>query len=317
MNWIQRKLKNAWYWYNPRTLVKRVLVFLYELDAYLRNRIFQSRYHVVEPDAFRARQTSDVIFIFGAGASLRDISPEEWAKIDQHNTLGWRLFVYQEYVHADFLMIREVVWEELGLFRVDKHLAEIRRLLNQMTLNPRFQNALLMVQEGWSAVSGNRVFGYRLGPKNHAYLRFRNGRRDKDAPPASTFEEGITHIHGSLTDAVNLAYLGGWKHIVLIGIDLYDMAYFNVPAGEKNPLWVTNLDPSAPNSTATSGIVDVMKKWADWLKARGVQMYVYNPRSLMTAAMPVFTWEAVESPTPTESPDRLAKSPADASASTP
>lgn len=317
MNYLRRKIRNAWKWYNPYVLTRRFLVYLYELDAYLRDKYRRKEYDIREAAELKARKTSEVIFIFGAGASLREISPEEWAKIDQHNTLGWRLFVFQEYVHADFLMIREVVWEELGLLRVDKHLAEIRRLMTQMTLNPRFQNALLIVQEGWRAVSGNRVFGYRLGPKKHAYLRFRNGRRDKDALPASTFEEGITHIHGSLTDAVNLAYLGGWKHIVLIGVDLYDMAYFTVEPGQKPPAWVSPSDPNAPNSTAESGIVEVMKKWTDWLKTRGVQLYVYNPRSLMTAAMPVFTWQAIEAPMPTESPDRSAESPADVTASTP
>ncbi len=294
MEFIGRKLRNAWKWYNPYATLRRLTVYVYEFDAYFRDKYRRKEYPIQSIDRFFAQKTSDVIFIFGAGSSLRDVTEEEWRKIDQYNTIGWRLFVFQEYVHADYYIIREVVWEELGTFRVGKQLAEIRRLTDQVLKNPRFQNALVIVQEGWPAVSGNRVFGYRLGSKNCDYIRFHNGQRHREAPPAETFEEGITHIYGTLSDAVNMAYIGGWKHIVLIGVDLYNMAYFNVEPGQSAPVWITPSNAEAPNSTALSGIVQLMKEWTVWLNERGVQLYIYNPRSLMSAAMPVFQWEFIE-----------------------
>ena len=38
--------------------------------------------------------------------------------------------------------------------------------------------------------------------------------------------EGLRHVGGTLSDAVNAAACLGWTHIVLAGVDLYDSRYF-------------------------------------------------------------------------------------------
>ena len=295
MEFLRTKMHVLWlritgYWrrYNPFRTAECA-------ELYFRDRLNRHHYHFEDPNTLPQIRKSDVIFVFGSGGSLQDIPPAEWEKINRHDTLGWRLFVYQEWVDATLLMARELG----GVDYFDGRKPRLRAALEfgqKFAENPRFKQAKVLVQGGWSATSGNRLFGYRLVPEDRVYMRFQNGSRDPLAMPAESFAEGVTHGNGSLTDAINIAYLGGWKHIVLIGVDLYDNQYFLTPKGEDNERWVGTVDAANPNSTVASGIVNDIGRWVPWLNERGVSISVYNPRSLMKAVMPVFAWDMIEPP---------------------
>jgi hypothetical protein len=293
-----RKLQTAWIRYNPIVLRNRLWFWFIEAETFLKDRIKRGRYEFLSADAFRAHRKTDVIFVFGSGASLRDIPAEEWARIDRYETLGWRLFVLQEYVHADFLLIRDL-GQIAHMYSPGAQKRDCQEMTQRIRGNPRFKDAIIIVQGGWRAVAGNRFFGDGAAPPEHRYLRFRNGQRQAGALPAATFDEGITHVQGTLTDAMNIAYLGGWKHIVLIGIDLYNSVYFNVEPDAPNPAWVY-ADPGPEQAhltahyTAKSGIVETVEAWAQWMSERGVQVSVYNPKSLLAEVIPVFRWDMIE-----------------------
>ena len=208
-------------------------------DLYLRDRLARRHYTLEDIERVPELRKSDVVFVFGSGASLQDISKDEWARIAEHDTLGWRIFVYQDYVRADFLLAREMGGMEYYEGRRSR-LDGCKLWADRLKENPKFAEAVVVVQEGWRADSGNRLFGHRLLPTTHRYMRYHNGARDPEAMPGTSFEAGITHGNGTITDAVNFAYLGGWKHIVLIGVDLYDNRYFLTEEGEKNEEWVAH-----------------------------------------------------------------------------
>jgi hypothetical protein len=291
---LLRKLRTTWIRYNPLALRNRIWFWFIEADTYLRDRMNRRHYHIITPDEFRQRRTTPVIFIFGSGASLRDIPAEEWARIDRYETIGWRLFALQAYVHADFLLVREV-GQVAHMLNTRAQKRDSEALANWIRQNDRLRETIIIVQAGWKAVAGNRFLGGRFAPSEHTYMRFRNGRRQSGALPAETFAEGITHGQGTLTDAMNIAYLGGWKHIVLIGVDLYNSAYFNVAPEAPNPDWVyADSGPEQPHLTAQSGIVETVGAWAQWMSERGVQVSVYNPKSLLAEVIPVFRWDMIE-----------------------
>ena len=100
---------------------------------------------------------------------------------------------------------------------------------------------------------------------------------------------------------MNCAYVLGWRRIVLVGVDLYDSRYFFLPADKTlgvDPVtgrttavganqWRGNRS-SQPHNTVQIGIVDVMKSWRSILAGDGVELYVYNPRSLLADVLPVY-----------------------------
>jgi hypothetical protein len=89
-------------------------------------------------------------------------------------------------------------------------------------------------------------------------------------------------------DAVNFAYLMGWRRIVVVGVDLYNKEYFWLPPG-------TTTEAEAPGVTAESTFpgaeqtVETFRRWAEELRADGVALEVYDSRSLLARALPVFS----------------------------
>ena len=145
----------------------------------------------------------------------------------------------------------------------------------------------------------NQLIGYRLLKPGTKIFRYYTARGV--GPPTRRFRDGLRHIAGTLSDAVNAAVCLGWSHIVLVGVDLYDTRYFWLKPDETYAFDETTgtLVPAEVNrhghraadvhNTARNGIVDVMGSWRELLeRERGVQVSVYNPRSLLADVMPVY-----------------------------
>jgi hypothetical protein len=100
----------------------------------------------------------------------------------------------------------------------------------------------------------------------------------------------VVHGWNSSTSATNIAYLLGWKRIVLTGIDLYDKEYFWLPKGgrreiEKRGVVASSQFPNAPH------IVEMLGRWREIMATEAISLEVYNPRSLLAEVLPVFSWE--------------------------
>jgi len=293
LKWI-RFLVNYTIWYlsSPQRAKDALILFYRQLYAWITNQQAMSFYphHFNSVDTLKTRRTSDTVFVFGAGASLMDISDDEWAHVAKHNTIGWHLFGHQDFVRGDILIFRETHYQT-----INERKTEIRQYVADVNANPQLEQALWICQAGWFAVASNLLIGMRLLSKDTTILRYKNSRRGESQLPIEHFQDGVTHGAGTLTDAVNLAYQGGWKRIVLIGIDLYDTEYFKDAAWDTDPEWVANnQDRSVTHPTIFSGIIDQMALWVPWLQKRGIEIYVQNPRSLMADLMPVYDWKQFE-----------------------
>ena len=77
-------------------------------------------------------------------------------------------------------------------------------------------------------------------------------------PYSRSFNSGIVHGFGSVISVVNIAYLMGWKHIVLVGIDLYDHRYFYLPPNETRAVEKRGLTYKSPFPQSNQ-IVDQLK----------------------------------------------------------
>ncbi len=100
-------------------------------------------------------------------------------------------------------------------------------------------------------------------------------------------------------DCINMAFLMGWKQIVLVGVDLYDQRYFWLPA---DATW--NFDSAGRSiaqtvgvrgdrydqihNTVRNGVIQTIEEWKKDFEKYGVALTVYNPRSLLTSVLPVY-----------------------------
>jgi hypothetical protein len=242
------------------------------LRLYVLDRRGRSRYRVLSEAELLATRRSDTAFVFGSGRSLIETPADEWARMAEHDTISLREFPRQEWIRADYHLTSEVDF-------VDEYVERIRG-------NPRYEATIFVTQEGFRAERGNELVGRGLYPPGARLFRYRRSR-SRTARPSRRFADGLVHGSSSIFDATNFAYLMGYSRIVLVGVDLYNKEYFWLAPDELR----TYENPAVTNVRTFVGaqpIVELMAQWHDVLAERGVELSVYNPRSLLAGRLPVF-----------------------------
>jgi hypothetical protein len=264
-------------------------------DLYVRDRLGRRSYHQLSEDELRASRRSDTVFVFGSGSSLNDISADGWAAMAEHDTLGFNHFWRQSWVRTDYHIIRGGIYGAIDMG------PQARKVAEGIGANPLYDATIFLMQDDFLGAFANYTVGHRLLPSGARIFRYKT----KGGPglPTHSFAEGVRHAPGTLSDAVNLAFLIGWKQIVLAGVDLYDSRYFflqpdetltqdtvsgTVVAGETNAFRGQRYDE--PHNTFRGGVVEQMAEWHDALATQGVHVSVLNPRSLLASVMPVYEW---------------------------
>ncbi len=239
---------------------------------------------MLDEAALRSVRRSDTVFIFGSGASLNDITAEEWSWIGQHDTLGFNWFVHQQFVRCDYHLIRGIPDTDL-----DRSVwkPQLRSYFDLIRRNARFADTVFLVQEGFRATNGNRAIGYRLLPSGARVFRWRTIVGPQ--LPSRSLASGLVHVNSALDETINFAFLIGWRRIVLVGVDLYDRRYFWLSADETRSVDVRRGATAADlHNRAESGLVEAFGAWGRLFRDEGVELSVYNPRSLLAATLPVY-----------------------------
>jgi hypothetical protein len=254
--------------------------------AWLRARLGAGRYRVLSETQLRGTRRSDTLFVFGSGYSINDLSDAEWQAFTEHDTLSFNWFPHQRWIRIDYHLIREVATDDLDGAVWRPTLESYASLIRE---SPFYADTVFLVQDGWRAINGNRLLGLGLLPPGARVFRFGNRARYHYEPPSESFAQGLVHAAMTLGDCINFAYLLGWKQIVLVGVDMYDHRYFWLDRDAERAdidLPRRRLTVDDPFS-GSAEIVRTLAAWTELFAAKGVSLSVYNPRSLLAAAMPV------------------------------
>jgi len=241
--------------------------------ALARNRLAEGSYELLDERGIQATRRGDTVFVFGAGRSILDIGDAEFRRIAEHETVGFSTFHRRPLVRVDYHLVNEV--------------ADPQEYARSIEANGCYSDTIFVVQGGWLAHRGNEMVGRRLFPRGARLFRYRRIGRSSVSPPSTSFGQGLTHGANSSFDAVNFALLMGWRRIVLVGIDLYDRQYFFLPEGEATPHPSTDYGP-LDRFPGSDEIVATFRLWRSLVEPRGVELLVYNPRSLLAEALDVF-----------------------------
>lgn len=242
---------------------------------------------VTEIDLLKARK-SDTVFVCGTGFSITSITNDEWEHIGNHDVLSFRCFPKQSFVKVGFHVTGEID-------DVSEYAEDINR-------NPLYDQTLFLVQGGLRALKGNRLIGGKKLRIGAPLFRYKRKFRGVMAPLSECFSDGVVHGFGSVCKAINVAYILGWKHIVLVGIDLYDHRHFYHAPDKLRDVEKSGIALDDHYKTST-GIVELVGMWNEHLLKEGRGIYVYNPKSLLATRVPVFDWASTLEHDQCTSPD--------------
>jgi hypothetical protein len=254
------------------------------LGPWLRFVVSRRAYRYVDEAELRARRRSDTVFVFGSGASLNELDASGWAHIAEHDTLGFNWWVHQRFVRTDYHLVRGIADSDRDPSVWRPQLEEYFRLIGESAF---FDEAVLLIHTGFRAITGNRAVGLRLIPKRNPVFLWRTSIRV--GAPSRAFAEGLTHGQSTIQEAINAAFLLGWRRIVLAGVDLYDRRYFWLPPHQTRELdRKRGATVADEHVQATMGLVRTLGAWREWLAGEGVELDVLNPRSLLADVLPVY-----------------------------
>ena len=255
------------------------------LGPWIRFQLNRRYYRITSEEELRASRRSDTVFIFGSGASINDLTEADCRHFERHDTLGFNWFVYQRIVRCDYHLIRGIPDSDLD---ANIWKPQLQQYFNLIRASPYYKDTVFLVQTGFRAVNGNRAIGLRLLPDTNRVYLWRTLARERD--PSPSLELGLSHSHSTLDECVNFAFLLGWKVIVLVGVDLYDRRYFWLEADETRSVDMRRgASFDQEHHRANSGMIENLGRWARMFEERGGKLFVYNPRSLLAATLPVYS----------------------------
>jgi len=256
-------------------------------------------YRVLSRDELLARKTGSRVFVFGSGYSLNDIPGDEWQRMAADDSIGFSGSIYLKKIPLTYLLLRAWTETSAGATAWRKDTEEVLSVIED---NPFLEDTAFVFQKGLTALFNNRLIGWRLwNQKRPVYFYL----SDKMSPlPHSDLRHGLVHGKSTLCSAISLAAALGYAEIVLVGVDLYDSRYFWLPP-DKTLGWcdqekklvesactVRGASAMDTHNTALNGVIEYVGEWGRHLReTRGVRMSVYNPRSLLTRTLPVFSFD--------------------------
>lgn len=246
-----------------------------------------------------ARKTSRRVFLFGSGYSLNSIPDAEWQSFQQDDSIGFSGSIYLRKLPLTYLLLRAWTETSAGSLAWKQDAADV---LGAIEDNPYLNDTAFVLPKGFTSIFTNRLTGHRLWNPRHPIYYFLSDKVSR--LPHRDLDGGLVHGLSTLCSAISLAVALGYDDIVLVGIDLYDSRYFWLPE-DKTMGWseteqklvpsshtVRGAEVTAVHNTVNNGIVRFVADWHRHLAdSHGVRFSVYNPKSLLAGAIPVFSWE--------------------------
>lgn len=256
-------------------------------------RLFYPRHDAVELHLKEIKKSSEIVFIMGSGYSINDISKCEWDHFRKNgDILSFNLFFKGEFIPIDFHIVREMGRKITRSPNLLKIKIRLQKCYNDMLDNPKFQETVFFILKDEDATNINIPL-YMLKLFSGKKISFFKNLKDKTINgekyglPTKDSNK-MPHNGATLFDAINISYILGYKKIVLVGIDLYDRRYFWLREDETLK---EDLNRGASykdiHNTAPS-VLRIMKEWKRFFKKEGIELFVYNPSSLLTEFIPVY-----------------------------
>jgi hypothetical protein len=277
--------------------------------AFLDRQAQRSRVPTLELNTLRSslphKPQADTFFVLGSGASVEDLSPEQFAEIRRHRSVGINNWGVHPFV-PDLYSFESVpsVGDGQDLPRALSLLNRAEIVAHQpalLVLRPSTHGELAHLSEIPLELRDKVFFYGRVLPATRL-------RKNLVLDIETFFRFVAPRYPGVVLDSgasvVRMACLGillGYRKIVFVGVDLNNTQYF----WERNPAYLESISAPAPVNNQRDllhetlldgrrpfGVLDMVAAIAKRVEtALGGSVAVASPGSALTEFLPVYRWE--------------------------
>lgn len=246
---------------------------------------------------------SDKLFILGSGASINNLSLVEWEHIRKYDSVGFNFWLVHEFVPNFYVYEESHITERNEIFYqilkmkkekyknipflikdIELKHTKLLDIPNDMKHNFYLASCLFLQGSSLKKQYFNKILlevDKFIQKKNKNNIQFSFGRK------------------ASLSYLVFLAYLLGYKEIILCGVDLNNTNYFFdhdfyadslKPINIKGTQHITNQINESDDLDMT--IVDILQGINfTLLEPKGIKLMVSNPNSALVSIMKVYNFK--------------------------
>ena len=259
---------------NIRIIIKKIIY----------SRVWRTSYNFLNDTKVLEKKISDTLFIFGSGYSLNSISSHEFSLMEKCDTLSFNWFICQNFLDIDFHLIREPSDPNQ---KTSEFIEEFKGFIK----NNKFKNTTYLLQYDLRAETSIELLSNFVFKEGTSIYGFSTKSRGNKSLPSRDLKGGLIHSAGTLTDCISFAYAMRYKKIILVGVDLYDRRYFWLNDNETRMADIDRGAKCSHTHNTADPIINVMKLWVDEFSKNGVELYVYNKKSLLAKYLPVFKFK--------------------------
>lgn len=248
---------------------------------------------------FLNKNKNKVFFILGGGGSINLITRQEWGFIEENTSLGINKWFVHDF-EPDFLMMEGFRKKNIGSDLYNWTVCELKKYMKEsrsvFLLKDMYHSSLPWVDlvkicpEKTFSISYFSVPGVSNIERDRSIKSMRALRVHKILPVFS---------RASVTLAMSIGFLLGFKKIVLCGVDLSDAKYFwefsdfnnrsktKLPpeTGQKNSGIHSTVDQAVNKITVDRSILMMTNQF---FRPSGVEVYVSSESSLLFPELPKF-----------------------------
>ena len=288
-----------------KKLLGRIVGYCYRLIVKVRSNVLyytskilklKSEANIADIEEIKKSRHKDTFFIMGSGYSINDITKEEWQHIvDVGDVLSFNYFFKGKFVPINYHICGEIGGTpNYGLILMNsKHRKNIKSYYEELFSNPYYKDTIYFLRYKMDftkapvpialwALLFLKVF------KNKQVCPYRIVIQKEAISEPSDNIHAISHWNATLSDAINISYILGYKKIVLVGVDLYDRRYFWLGRNETHEGVLKRGKTYSDIHSTADNVIKGMDIWNKYLIKKGVRLYIYNPRSLLNKVLPVY-----------------------------
>lgn len=170
-------------------------------------------------DDLKKLKKTDTLFILGSGESINLITDEEWKIIEKNDSVGFNFWLYHEFVPTLYVYEESIDDEERNkIFYEMLNLKKEKYIKNKFivkSLREKFLIEKIPNELKKNFLLSNEIEG--LCYDKNILKKFLALIKEKNE---------LIQIRGTIIYLLGLAYILGYKKIVLCGIDLNSTSYF-------------------------------------------------------------------------------------------